>query len=202
MLESCPRCYGKIGPPLKSGRQVCSNCGWSDVVIERSPPGSSPVSKNQPSPTQSTKSGLGSIFSLLFRIIRRFFNYMGLIIAKKWAELMLLFRKKTNQKNQKGESANLWGNLSQKLSRLEEKIPTAETLDRSVWMTAEIAFNYLGGDVNDPESAIISTRGDRKIKYSQFKRLVDPEDYTQFGLECHLDRRRQNKPWLRLLPAK
>ncbi|MDG2991057.1 hypothetical protein L3556_08980 [Candidatus Synechococcus calcipolaris G9] len=206
MFESCPRCYSKIGPPLKSGRQVCSNCGWSDVVIERSPQTGKPIPGNQPSqsPAKPTnKTGAGNIIALFFRIIRRFSTYIGLIIRQKWTQFTVLFRKKKSDPNQKqGRSSNLWSDLSQKLSRLEETIPTAETLDRTVWMTAEIAFNYLGGDVNNPESEITSTQGDRAIKFSQFKRLIDPADYTQFGLECHVERRRQNKPWLRLLPSK
>lgn len=31
--ENCPKCNKKLPPPFKSsGRQVCSNCGWSDKL--------------------------------------------------------------------------------------------------------------------------------------------------------------------------
>ncbi|MDX2230737.1 MAG: DUF4870 domain-containing protein [Leptolyngbyaceae cyanobacterium bins.349] len=29
-LETCPCCSKKLGTPLRSGRQVCMRCGWSD----------------------------------------------------------------------------------------------------------------------------------------------------------------------------
>jgi uncharacterized Tic20 family protein len=29
-LETCPRCSNKLGSPLRSGRQVCMRCAWSD----------------------------------------------------------------------------------------------------------------------------------------------------------------------------
>jgi protein-arginine kinase activator protein McsA len=29
-LTECPQCGGELNPPLKSGRQVCSNCGWAN----------------------------------------------------------------------------------------------------------------------------------------------------------------------------
>lgn len=43
-LEFCPRCSHKLGPPFRSGRQVCMKCAWSDRPKE------SQVKNNQKEP--------------------------------------------------------------------------------------------------------------------------------------------------------
>ena len=70
--ENCPKCDKKLPPPFKStGRQVCSNCGWSNKLkpTKKSKISAKPKSKlNFPLPKFSKKTltvGGGSIAALV-----------------------------------------------------------------------------------------------------------------------------------------
>jgi uncharacterized Zn finger protein (UPF0148 family) len=53
--ENCPQCGKELNPPLKSGRQVCSNCGcWAnkskqaiEVMPEKTDDGNSTLEKDE-----------------------------------------------------------------------------------------------------------------------------------------------------------
>jgi ribosomal protein S27AE len=54
--ENCPQCGSKLNPPLKSGRQICSNCGWTnkpkqaiEVMLEKTDDGNSISEKEEQS---------------------------------------------------------------------------------------------------------------------------------------------------------
>ena len=47
VLESCPKCSHRLGPPLKSsGRQVCMKCGWSNRPRKAATPTQNPPQKD------------------------------------------------------------------------------------------------------------------------------------------------------------
>ncbi|URR35597.1 hypothetical protein NBE99_00175 [Thermosynechococcus sp. HN-54] len=177
MLETCPRCSARLGKPLSSGRQVCSACGWSMVVIERSPP---------PPPT-----GLHLLLSQIGRLIKRFFQYLGV-------QLQLLRRSLTSRSQQQQPRRNLWESLVIKLKHLEEKIPTGDP--NKEWLTPEEAFQLLGGDPANPRSKVSTLDGKRRIGLSAFRRLVNTAEYADFGFQYSSDRHLKNLPYLRRLP--
>lgn len=176
MLETCPRCGARLGKPLSSGRQVCSACGWSTVVVERSSP---------PPPT-----GLPLLLNQLARLIKRFFQYLGV-------RLQLLWRSLSSRSQQQQPRRNLWESLVRKLQHLEEKIPSGDP--NREWLTPEEAFQRLGGDLNNPHSKVSSLDGKRRIGLSAFRRLVNTAEYADFGFQYSSDRHAENLPYLRPL---
>ncbi|BCX12020.1 MAG: hypothetical protein KatS3mg067_0958 [Thermosynechococcus sp.] len=176
MLETCPRCGARLGKPLSSGRQVCSACGWSMVVLERSSP---------PPPT-----GLPLLLNQIGRLIKRFFQYLGVQLQLLWRSLKSHLRVNPHRRN-------IWEQLAAKLKHLEEKIPTADPSHE--WLTPEEAFQLLGGDPENPYSKVSTLDGKRRIGLSAFRRLVNTAEYADFGFEYASDRHVKNLPYLRPL---
>ncbi|MCI3279578.1 hypothetical protein L5470_01030 [Synechococcus sp. PCC 6717] len=184
MLETCPRCSARLGPPLSTGRQVCSVCGWSCVVVER---GTSSAS------TAQTKTGLVLLLAQLGRLIRRFFQYLILQVRLFWQGLGDRVRRQRQQPRQ-----SFVERLANKLQRLETQIPTGDP--RQEWLTPEEAFELLGGQLDNPHSKVSTLNGKRCIGLSAFRRLVNTAEYADFGFEYSSDRRLKNLPYLRRLP--
>lgn len=184
-VENCPRCSSRMGAPLKSGRQVCANCGWSTAPVKGSTPPPAPVK------TAAPTSGLGALVQLCFRIIGRSLSYLFLLIQQFFSQLL-----QAGKKN-KPQPGRLLQSLNQRLANLEESIPNAATLNSPRWMTAEGAFKFLGGDPVNLWSEVSSLDGNRQIKFNNFKALSSAADFREFGLEYSQERRDANKPYLR-----
>jgi hypothetical protein len=173
MIEVCPRCYSRLGSPLKSGRLVCANCGWS----------------NEPAASKTTAAGpkrspFIEILIQCWRIVKRTFIYVIQAVTERVQEFRQV------------ESKQLVKGLSSRLSALEQAIPTG-TADAPRWMTLEDAFRYLGGDPNDSNSAVSTVNGSSSMLFRRFRALKNPEEFRSFGLEADVTRRDANKPWLR-----
>jgi hypothetical protein len=173
MIEVCPRCYSRLGSPLKSGRLVCANCGWSNEP---------PVSKATVSGPK--RSPFIEILVQCWRIVKRTCAYVIQAVTERVQEFRQV------------ESKQLVKGLSSRLSALEQSIPTG-TADTPRWMTLEDAFRYLGGDPNDSNSAVSMVNGSSSIPFRRFRALKNPEEFRLFGLEADVTRRDANKPWLR-----
>jgi len=181
MLESCPRCSARLGPPLSSGRQVCSVCGWSQVIVER------------PAAARSEPKGLPLLLAQLSRLLHRFVQYLGLLMQLFWQGLKERFRSQPQQPRQ-----SIFDRLANKLQRLETKIPTGDP--RQEWLTPEEAFVLLGGQLDNPHSKVSTLDGKRCIGLSAFRRLVNTAEYADFGFQYSSDRHLKNLPYLRRLP--
>jgi hypothetical protein len=186
MMQVCPRCSSRLGPPLKSGRQVCANCGWS----------SEPTPKQRSSHSQEphkTTSPWQDVIMICWRIIQRSFLYV-------WQRIQLLLQQSRVSEN--SVRPDQWATgLKKRLSALEEAIPTSVEHVNEIqsWMTLEEAFKYLGGDISDPRSRVATLEGTANFSFQQFSRLKSAGDFKTFGLEADLMRRDEEKPWLRSL---
>lgn len=189
-INSCPRCSSKMGPPLKSGRQVCANCGWSTAPARSELASGSETGKSAPPPA-----GILGLLQLLVRIIGRTIAY-GLLTLKQ-----LLAKLLQSGQQRRSQSGQLWQSLNQKLSNLEEAIPTASTLHSPRWMTPEAAFKFLGGDPSNLRSEVSSRQGNRQIKFNNFMTLDSEDDFREFGLEYSRQRRDANQPCLRWIQS-
>ncbi len=178
-VDTCPKCSSRVGPPLKSGRQVCANCGWSSGVAK------APVAPS----ASPTKSGLGGLIQRLVRIIGRTISYGFTSAQRLFAQLI------ESSKQQRSQPAKLLQSLNQRLANLEEAIPTDPNAPK--WMTSEAAFKFLGGDPTNLRSEITNRKGNRTIKFNNFKSLTSANDFLDFGLELNQERRDANKPYLR-----
>jgi hypothetical protein len=178
MIEVCPRCSCRLGAPLKSGRLVCANCGWSNDP--------SPAKKETPHPKRSP---FVEILTLCSRIIRRTFVYIVQMVQLKMQDL----------RQAKTEAApvrkRLVEGLSDRLSALEKSIPTG--LDEPRWLTLEDAFRYLGGDPTNSDSVVMTENGTTSLPFRRFRLLISAADFKAFGLDADLVRREAQKPWLR-----
>lgn len=180
MLETCPRCTTRLGPPLKSGRQVCANCGWSSVVATAQPQGKS-------------ASAVGQLLQVCGRIVQRAVRYLLSMIQLGWGKL-----RQTQQ--QRGlQPSNMVKGLTDRLSNLEQAIPQEAGGGNRPWMTPEEAFVSLGGDVNFPNSVVHSLDGRSRVPFSRFCQYRQEEEFRAFGLEMNRERRQVSKPWLRPL---
>lgn len=54
------------------------------------------------------------------------------------------------------------------------------------WMSSGEAFQYLGGDPNDLHTKVTSVSG-RMVGFQVFRKIQDPEEYKDFGLEYHCE---------------
>jgi hypothetical protein len=174
MIEVCPRCYSRLGSPLKSGRLVCANCGWSNEP---------PVSKATAAGPK--RSPFIEILIQCWRIVKRTFAYAIQAVTERVQEFRQV------------ESKQLVKGLSSRLSALEQAIPTGTAADAPRWLTLEDAFRYLGGDPNDSNSTVSTVNGSSSIPFRRFRALKNPEEFQLFGLEADVTRRDANKPWLR-----
>jgi hypothetical protein len=183
MIEVCPRCSCRLGSPLKSGRLVCANCGWSNDP--------SPVKQETVRPKRSP---FVEILTLCSRIIRRTFAYVIQIIQVKMQGL----REARSEAAPAGK--RLVEGLSDRLSALEKAIPTEATGSR--WLTLEEAFRYLGGDPANSESVVTTENGSTSLPFRRFRTLTSVADFKSFGLDADLTRREAQKPWLRWTESK
>lgn len=183
MLETCPRCSNRLGPPLKSGRQVCANCGWSSAAIA-----------SQGSP--SSQAGAGSILQVCGRILKRIFQYFSSLIQVWMGKLQ------KSKQNSNIKPGNMVKGLADKLSSLEQAIPTEVSDSKRPWMTVEEAFVHLGGDVRVPTSIVHSLDGRSRVPLARFREYYSEQEFKAYGFEMSLERRRAQKPWLRVLSQK
>jgi hypothetical protein len=178
MIEVCPRCSCRLGSPLKSGRLVCANCGWSNDP--------SPVKRE---PSRPKRSPFIEILTLCSRIIRRTFVYVIQTIQAKILDL----REAKSDAAPAGK--RLVEGLSDRLSALEKAIPAEASGPR--WLTVEEAFRYLGGDPNNSDSTVTTENGATTLPFRRFRLLTSAADFKAFGLDADLTRRDTQKPWLR-----
>lgn len=178
MLETCPRCSHRLGPPLKSGRQVCANCGWSSAALASS----QSATGQQSAPT-------GSLLQVCGRIFKRIFQYVSSVIKLWFGKL----------KQSQQSSGGMVKGLTDKLSHLEQAIPTEANDAKRPWMTVEEAFVHLGGDVRYPTSVVHSLDGRSRVPLARFREFYNEAEFKAYGLEMSLERRRANKPWIRVL---
>jgi hypothetical protein len=178
MIEVCPRCSSRLGSPLKSGRIVCANCGWSMDP---------PPSKTEP--VQPKRAPLVEILTLCSRIIRRFLTYIVQTIQSAIIDL------RQKQSHEMPSRTQIVSGLSNRLSALEKSIPTVS--DEPRWLTVEDAFRYLGGDPSDSNSVVTTDSGATSLPFRRFRSLSSISDFKAFGLEADLTRREAQKPWLR-----
>jgi hypothetical protein len=177
-VDTCPKCSSRVGPPLKSGRQVCANCGWSSGRVK------TPAAASTP-----TQPGLGGLIQQLVRIVGRMISY-GFASAQRLFEQLM-----QSAKQQRSQPGKLMQSLNERLANLEEAIPSNP--DAPKWMTPESAFKFLGGDPTNLRSEITNRRGNRTIKFNNFRALTSADDFLDFGLELSPERRDANKPCLR-----
>ncbi len=180
LVDTCPQCSSKMGAPLKSGRQVCAKCGWS------SGPAKVPAASRSTAPAQA---GLGGLIQKLLRIVGRTISY-GFTAAQQWFSQLI-----ESGKQRRSQPGKFMQSLNQRLANLEEAIPTNPDAPR--WMTPEGAFKFLGGDPTNLRSEISNRKGNRTIKFNNFKALTSTDDFLDFGLEYSQERRDANKPYLR-----
>jgi hypothetical protein len=178
MIEVCPRCSFRLGSPLKSGRLVCANCGWSNDPA--------PV---KPEPVRPKRSPFIEILTICSRIIRRTFAYVMQIFQTKMQDLS------EARSSAAPAGKRLVEGLSDRLSALERAIPTEA--DGPRWLTLEEAFRYLGGDPADTNSMVSTESGATSLSYRRFRLLTSVADFKAFGLDADLGRRDAQKPWLR-----
>jgi hypothetical protein len=188
MIEVCPRCSSRLGPPLKSGRQVCATCGWSSEPSPQRKRSSSHAAQSRQA------SAWQEIALICGRIIRRSVVYV-------WQQIQLLLQRLRVSQNSV-QPHQLASGLKKRLSAIEEAIPTSPTSAENLvqpWMTLEEAFQYLGGDFADPRSTVMTLDGSDNFNFQSFSRLKSVRDFKTFGLEADLLRRAEDKPWLRSL---
>lgn len=85
-------------------------------------------------------------------------------------------------------------NLSNRLSALEQSIPTSP---RAPWITPEEAFMVLGGQPNNPQSVVRTLNGQAAVSFARFQTLRSEREWQAFGFEADTVRRETDKPWLR-----
>jgi hypothetical protein len=178
MIEVCPRCSCRLGSPLKSGRLVCANCGWSNDP--------SPVKRE---PSRPKRSPFIEILTLCSRIIRRTFVYIVQTIRAKIQDL------REAKSGAAPAGKRLVEGLSERLSALEKAIPTEASGPR--WLTVEEAFRYLGGDPTNSDSTVTTENGVTTLPFRRFRLLTSAVDFKAFGLDADFTRRDTQKPWLR-----
>lgn len=186
MLQNCPRCATRLGVPLKSGRQVCPHCGWSNIVVIESPPATIPPQSLKPPPS----TGLGAVVKQFFRVALRIFAYLFNSI-KQW--LMNQFR------GSGPKTGAIFRELSVKLHELEESIPTGNDPPQKPWLYPREAFQELGGIPEDNSSQVRTLDGKFLINYSQFRVLHDKDAYKMLGLEYSPERQQRGLTYLRRL---
>ncbi len=182
MIETCPRCSSRLGPPLTSGRQVCVECGWSTAPASK---------RTKAAPLKRKPSALMRIVVLCWRIIKRAITFLFLLLQNKVEQL------KASQPRRKDQTQKLVQGLTNRLSALEEAIPTSVDAKKRSWMTTEDAFEALGGDPQNPNSLITSLNGRASVSFPRFCKLRSDEEFRAFGLESDWNRRSANQPWLR-----
>ncbi|NJK29518.1 MAG: hypothetical protein HC851_12955 [Acaryochloris sp. RU_4_1] len=184
MLETCPRCSHRLGSPLKSGRQVCANCGWSSATL---------ASHRTAAQDASSPPAVGNLLQVCGRILKRIFQYVGSLLGLLWGKFQ------QSQRNPKMKPGNMVKGLAEKLSSLEQAIPTEVGDAKRPWMTLEEAFVDLGGDMRYPNSVVHSLDGRARVPFARFREFYSEAEFKAFGLEMSLERRRAKKPWLRVM---
>ena len=183
MIEACPRCSSRLGPPLSSGRQVCVECGWSSAPAK-------PKQAAAPSEKRKKTSAPQRLIVLCWRIIKRTATYLVLLVQNKVQQF------KESQSRRRKQSGSLIQGLTDRLSAVEEAIPTSLEKSARSWLNLEEAFERLGGDPTDPKSLVKTLNGQASLPFSGFCQLSEKE-FRAFGLESDWARRKANKPWLR-----
>ena len=184
MIEVCPRCSSRLGNPLRSGRQVCPSCGWASEPLPAKPP---------PPPKQPA--AIVVLLQTGWRIVQRVFTYLG-----QWIRVRLGQWQAARSASQPGGKRSLVAGLNERLSSLEQAIPTDVSAESRPWMTPEEAFFHLGGNLDNPASAVRSSDGSMVVTLRRFTLLSREVEFRALGLEANLARRDANKPWLRRLP--
>ena len=146
--------------------------------------------RRQHPPSENPLHWFESSYSV-WRIIKRTVTFIFLSLQNKVQQF------KESQPQRKNQTKQFVRGLTDRLSALEESIPTsAET--RS-WMTLEDAFKVLGGDPKNPKSVITTLNGQGSLSFSRFCMLRSEGEFRAFGLECNWGRRQAKQPWLRQL---
>ena len=187
MLETCPRCSRRLGPPLKSGRQVCADCGWSSAPAtqgRKARTGTAPSKAKRQNPVLR-------ILKLCGRIIQRAMGYAIVLIRHKVQQFQ---KAQPQRKAQRGQMVQ---GFTDRLAALEQAIPTA--VDTRPWLTLEAAFQQLGGNPTDPNDVVQTLNGKGAVSFARFQLLSTDAEFRAFGLEMDTARRRADKPWLRTL---
>ena len=188
MLETCPRCSRRLGAPLKSGRQVCADCGWSSAPAASRRQAST---GNASAPARRQGNLVGRILKLCWRIIQRSAVYLVSLVRHKAQEF------KQTQPERKEQRQKMVKGLTDRLSALEQSIPTS--VEDQAWLTPEIAFEHLGGDPADPSAVVQTLNGKAAVSFARFQLLKSEAEFRAFGLEMDPGRRQANRPWLRAL---
>lgn len=179
MLESCPRCSSRLGPPLKSGRQVCAECGWSSAPM-----------RSKTSPPPPPKTGIAHIVQLCWRIVQRVVR-----LSVAWLKEKFQGYQETRAQNAV-KPGQVMAGLSDRLSALEQSIPTSP---KPPWVTPEEAFEMLGGQIDNPNSVVRTVNGQAAVSYARFQTLRSESEWRAFGFEIDAARRDSDKSWLRKL---
>jgi hypothetical protein len=179
MIEVCPRCYSRLGAPLKSGRQVCANCGWSNELVT-----------DKTSSGYTKRSSVRELVNIVGRIVRRAIAYVSQVL-RSWIP-----GSKSERSAERPVGQRLVSGLSKRLSALEQAIPDASG-EQVRWMSIEEAFRYLGGNPKDTNSTVNNLNGSLSIPFRRFQLLKTAAEFRAFGLEIDPMRQAANKPWLR-----
>ncbi|PZD73591.1 hypothetical protein C1752_02139 [Acaryochloris thomasi RCC1774] len=179
MLESCPRCSSRLGPPLKTGRQVCAECGWSSAPM-----------RSRTTPPPPPKTGVAHIVQLCWRIVQR---VVRLSIA--WLKEKFQGYQETRANNSV-KPGQVMAGLSDRLSALEQSIPTSP---KAPWITPEEAFEALGGQIDNPNSVVRTVNGQAAVSFARFRVLKSEAEWRAFGFEIDSIRRDAGKSWIRQL---
>jgi hypothetical protein len=179
MIEVCPRCYCRLGAPLKSGRQVCANCGWSNELVT-----------DKVSSPHTKRSSVQELFNICWRIVQRAIAYVSQTL-QGWIQ-----GAKPDRSAERPAGQRIVKGLSERLSALEQAIPDASG-EGIRWMSVEDAFRYLGGNPKDTDSTVNNVSGSLTISFRRFRLLRTAAEFRAFGLEMDPMRQAANKPWLR-----
>lgn len=186
MLETCPRCDTRLGIPLKSGRQVCPHCGWSNMTVIEPPPAAVP----QNSPPSSESVGFWGVVKQFFRVVVRILAYFFNRVKQWFISKLQTGGPKTGE---------IFKGLSEKLHELEDSIPTGNAPLEAPWLYPREAFQELGGIPEDSTSQIRTLDGKFLINYPQFRVLNDRDAYKMLGLEYSPERQQKGLTYLRRL---
>jgi hypothetical protein len=179
MVESCPRCSSRLGPPLNSGRQVCAECGWSSAPM-----------RSQAAPPPPPKTGIAHLLQLCWRIVQRAVRF-----SVVWLKAKFQGYQETRVQNSV-KPGNVIAGLSDRLSAIEQSIPTST---KSPWITPEEAFEALGGQIDNPNSVVRTLNGQAAVSFARFRVLRSETEWRAFGFESDSVRRDAGKSWLRQL---